>query len=177
MGRGVTTESQQTRQPTDPARWTFRPFGWGDVLAVSRWRYPGAYAQENMSLLASASAALAHPLLNALGMASFYVVYDEHGERVGIFSYIKRGDAIEIGLGLRPDLAGQRRGLGLAFVEAGLAFGRRRFAPKRFMLLVGAYNSRAQRVYGRAGFISVRTVTRAGDRGAAEFIEMTRDEQ
>ncbi|MEO7075524.1 MAG: GNAT family N-acetyltransferase [Ktedonobacterales bacterium] len=170
-------QSEQTTHAAETLRWTFRPLGWGDALAVSRWRYPGPYAQENMSLLATTSVAFVHPILNALGLASFYVVADERRQRVGIFSYIKRRDAIEIGLGLRPDLVGQGRNLGLAFVEAGLAYGRTRYAPARFMLLVGAYNLRAQRVYERAGFTPVRTVTRAGEHGTSEFIEMVRDEK
>ena len=70
--------------------------------------------------------ALLQGVLRALGLEAFVVLNDAH-ECVGIFTFIQRATAIEIGLAMRPDLTG--RGLGLAFVEAGLDFARARYAP------------------------------------------------
>lgn len=78
---------------------------------------------------------------------------------------------IDIGLGLRPDLTG--KGLGLAFVEAGLAFARKRFAPRLFVL---SFNKRAIRIYERAGFTRVREFMQLNPvHGELHFVEMRRE--
>jgi len=101
----------------------------------------------------------------------FYGAYDEQGSLVGFFFYGPRSDALFYGLGLRPDLTG--RGLGLEFVEAGMAFARERFGPRRLVLDVAEFNERAIRVYERAGFRrtgrKVRTFARWGD---VPFVDM-----
>jgi len=81
---------------------------------------------------------------------------------VGIFSLTRRGDDVEIGVGLRPDLTG--RGLGLPFVRAGLELARRRCHPQTFSLYVATFNRRAITVYERAGFIpgAIQQVTFQG---------------
>ena len=101
----------------------------------------------------------------------FFEVRDEQGVLVGFYYFEQRADALEYGLGMRPDLTG--RGLGLEFVRAGLEFARRRFAPERIVLNVAAFNDRARIVYEHAGFRltgkHVRTFSRWGD---VEFLEM-----
>jgi RimJ/RimL family protein N-acetyltransferase len=101
----------------------------------------------------------------------YYAARDENGELVGFYYFDEQADALEYGLGLRPDLTG--RGLGLAFVEAGLEFARARFEPRKIKLNVAAFNERARIVYERAGFRvvgrHVRTFERWGD---VEFIDM-----
>lgn len=101
----------------------------------------------------------------------FFEVRDEQGVLVGFYYFEQRADALEYGLGMRPDLTG--RGLGLEFVRVGLEFARRRFAPERIVLNVAAFNDRARIVYERAGFRltgkHVRTFSRWGD---VEFLEM-----
>jgi [ribosomal protein S18]-alanine N-acetyltransferase len=82
------------------------------------------------------------------------------------------GDDVTIGLGLRPDLTG--RGLGLPFVEAGMAFAREQFGPSRFRLSIATFNERAIRVYERAGFVPLRTFDYETNGGVYPFLEMTR---
>lgn len=91
---------------------------------------------------------------------------------VGFFEFRSDGDDVIIGLGLRPDLTG--RSLGLPFVEAGMEFARERFSPKRFRLSVATFNERAIRVYGRAGFLPLRTYDHETNGGVHPFLEMTR---
>ena len=80
-------------------------------------------------------------------------------------------DALEIGLGLRPELVG--RGLGLEFFRAGVEFGRARFRPARVVLAVAAFNERAVKVYERAGFVEVGRHVRHFERwGDVEFVDM-----
>ncbi len=80
--------------------------------------------------------------------------------------------SVLVGLGLRPDLTGT--GLGLAFVNAGLAFGNAQFAPAAFRLFVMTFNQRAIRVYERAGFQRVGVVAQRSPQGERPFLEMRR---
>ena len=45
-------------------------------------------------------------------------VVDDDGELIGFFNFVREGDEVRVGLGIRPDLTGQ--GLGARFIEAGL---------------------------------------------------------
>ena len=108
------------------------------------------------------------PVLNP---ERFYEALDEDGLLVGNYYFEQKGDALEIGLGLRPDLTG--RGLGLEFLLAGIEFGRRRFGLPGVILNVAAFNERAIKVYERAGFRETGRHTRRFDRwGDVEFVEM-----
>ncbi len=87
------------------------------------------------------------------------------------FYFEEKGDAVEIGLGLRPELTG--RGLGLEFLRAGIEYVRTRFDAERVILNVAAFNERAIKVYERAGFRETGRHTRQFDRwGDVEFVEM-----
>src|SRR5688572_20055670 len=71
----------------------------------------------------------------------YFAAHDAGGELVGYFGFSLDGDVVGVGVGLRPDLTG--RGLGLSFLEEGLAFARARFHPRRFRLSVAEFNVRA----------------------------------
>ncbi|MEO5792609.1 MAG: GNAT family protein, partial [Gaiellaceae bacterium] len=81
-------------------------------------------------------------------------------------------ETVEVGLGLHPNRTG--RGLGGAFLEAGLDHARARFEPKRFVLSVATFNRRAISVYERAGFAVVRLYLHSTNGGEGEFVEMER---
>src|SRR5258708_1568941 len=55
-------------------------------------------------------------------------VVDDSGELIGFFNFVREGDEIRVGLGIRPDLTG--RGLGARFIEAGLDYANEEWAPK-----------------------------------------------
>jgi ribosomal-protein-alanine N-acetyltransferase len=57
---------------------------------------------------------------------------------------------VVIGLGLEPDCTD--RGLGQAFVEAGLEYAKQKFDPAPFRFSVDTFNQRAIRVYEKLGF-------------------------
>lgn len=152
--------------------YTFVPLRWRDALAAGRWHYPGEYAYYDFGLLGMLGIALAEQLLRLIGRGVYYSVLDERHRLVGLFTFERAGEVVTIGLGLRPDLTG--RGLGLAFVEAGLAFARARFRPARFRLDVAAFNQRAYKVYERAGFRAVRTFERATRGQRYAYVEMAR---
>ena len=144
-----------------------RPTREKEALAIAAWHYEPPYSfydatadQDDLALL----------LAEESREGKHFSAFDEHDELIGFFSFDVEGDDVVVGLGLRPDLTG--RGLGLAFVEAGLAFARERFGPGRFRLSVATFNERAIRVYERAGFEPLRTYDHATNGGVYPFLEM-----
>ena len=93
-------------------------------------------------------------------------VVDDGGELVGFFNFVREGDEVRIGLGMRPDLTG--RGLAQPFIQAGLEYALAQWEPLRFRLWVARWNERALRAYRSAGFHEVRH----GEE--SRFVEMER---
>jgi ribosomal-protein-alanine N-acetyltransferase len=100
----------------------------------------------------------------------YFSVVDESGGLVGFYELTHKGNSIEIGLGMRPDLTG--KGIGLAYVRAGIEFIQETFSPEILTLFVLSSNMRARVVYERAGFKNVRTLMIENDLGKNEFVEM-----
>jgi RimJ/RimL family protein N-acetyltransferase len=101
----------------------------------------------------------------------FFAARDEDGAFIGFLYFEPKEDALEYGLGLRPDLTG--RGLGLEFFRAGLEFGRELYRPSLVRLHVAAFNERAIKVYERAGFRETgRHIRRFARWGDVEFVTM-----
>ena len=169
-----------------PIAVTFQPMAEAKARAIAAWRYDEPYAFYNAPEGAADDPGYLHELLDPDN--PYYAAIDSRGALIGFLAFgwpaqvgtpEERAEAyggeqaLDVGLGLRPDLTG--RGLGLAFVEAGLAFARERFAPARFRLSVAAFNHRAIRVYERAGFGRVRAMTLDSSGGPYEFVIMARD--
>jgi ribosomal-protein-alanine N-acetyltransferase len=106
---------------------------------------------------------------------AYYAITGEAGELVGYCCFgadarVSGGDystdALDIGLGMRPDLTGQGRGGD--FFATVVAFARRTFGPQALRVTVAAFNRRAIRVYEKAGFERVQVFQRSSDR--VEFV-------
>ena len=162
-------------------QFTFQLMDEADAQAMQTWRYEGEYA-----VYSFADGDDPAELLDR--RSPYYAARDERGELVGFFCFgtsaaisgsaapgiYGEDGSVLIGLGLRPDLTG--KGIGLAFVQAGLAFGRAQFTPTAFRLFVMTFNQRAIRVYERAGFQQVGVVLQQSQQGERPFLEMRRDE-
>jgi ribosomal protein S18 acetylase RimI-like enzyme len=153
---------------------TITPMDQAAAREVVAWRYPPPYDVYNVA---------EDPLGAALFLSSagsgYYQLRDAAGALVAFCCYgaearVPGGDyaapALDLGLGVRPDLTGQ--GQGMRYMGAVVAFGVAQFAPPLLRLTVAAFNQRAARLYERAGF-------RAASRFASpllgrEFIVMTR---
>lgn len=167
-------------------KFTFSLMSEADAQNVSMWRYEAPYDVYNTGNDSGEEPDISEPLDRG---SPYYAVRDEQGELVGYFCYGTAGQpwgvsepalyvddkVLVIGLALRPDLTG--KGLGLSFVNAGLAFAQEQFAPTLFRLYVMAFNQRAIRVYERAGFHDVGKITVHNMHGTMEFVEMERDVQ
>jgi [ribosomal protein S18]-alanine N-acetyltransferase len=146
---------------------TIRQMTQSEAEEIAAWRYEGPYSFYD----AAADPDDLRLLLDADSREGRnFSAFDDEGTLVGFFEYKPRGEDVEIGLGLRPDLTG--RGLGLDFVLAGMEYGRQ-FRPATFRLAVATFNERAIRVYERAGFHPVREYDHATNGGVHRFLEMT----
>jgi [ribosomal protein S18]-alanine N-acetyltransferase len=140
-------------------RFTLKPITPGDARAISRWRYDEPYS------IYDGDPASVGTLLQP--RFSYHSVHDERGDLVGYFCFgedarvaagrrlYERESALDVGLGMRPDLTG--RGLGEEFLRSGLRFAREAYSPPAFRLTVATFNRRAIRVYERTGFETVET--------------------
>ena len=160
-------------------RFTLTPITHADARAISNWRYEDPYSVYN-GTPASVAALLEPRYL-------YHSVHDGRGELVGYFCYgedarvsagkrlglYEHEDALDIGLGMRPDLTGQ--GHGEEFVNAGLRHARSIYSPRAFRLTVATFNRRAISVYRRAGFEPVETFGATRPNGEKEWLLMRRD--
>jgi len=141
-----------------------------DAEAIAEWRYPEPYSFYDWTADPDDLRELLDPGLRG---EAYWAAEDDAGALVGYFSFKpKEEGALEIGLGLRPDLTGQ--GLGGSFLAAGVEFGRERYAPALFVLSVATFNERAIKVYERAGFARDRVYMHRTNGGDWEFVEMSR---
>ena len=148
--------------------------------SIAGWRYPPPYDFYN----ADADPDDLQELLDR--SSPYYAAVDPQDTLVGFFCFkhtarVPAGfaagayddrDALDVGLGMRPDLTG--RGLGGPFLEAGLRFAREVFAPASFRLTVATFNTRAIALYQRAGFQPTRAFMNPTNGDAHEFLAMVR---
>ncbi len=138
---------------------SFEPMDADGFATMDAWRYPAPYDFYDGDVA---------PIRNP---ERYFAAHDESGELVGFLYFEVRGPRLEYGLGLRPDLAG--RGLGEAFFQAGLEFGREQYQPELVQLSVAKFNERARIVYERAGFRVVGEHNRTFARwGVVPFLDM-----
>ena len=148
----------------------FKVMSQEDAEMIALWHYPEPFSFYDW---AADQDDLAELLDSEARGEAYAAVEDEAGALVGYFSCKPRAAGIlEIGLGLHPEKTG--RGLGGAFLGAGLEYARRRFAPEQFSLSVATFNRRAITVYERAGFAPVRVYMHSTNGGEWEFVEMRR---
>lgn len=160
-------------------RFHFGPIDRPNRDAIVGWRYPPPYdvydwdPQDDPDLLLVRPEEGFLAARDAAGALVGFACFGAGGQVPGGVAAGAYADPLlDVGLGLRPDLTG--RGLGLAFVRAVLAEGRRRYRPAGFRLTVAAFNARAIRVYERAGFRLGPTVDSPAGGRLVPFRVMTR---
>ena len=133
-------------------RFIFRPLEQADADKIITWQYDKAYRRyDGKTFKWYLQTYLLLPFLSSLFRSYHFAVEDEQGNLVGMFRFSRMPEnRLDIGVALRPDLTGH--GNGLAFIQAGLDFGKKRYKPSYFSLNVAANNPRAIKVYTLAGF-------------------------
>jgi [ribosomal protein S18]-alanine N-acetyltransferase len=134
---------------------TFRSLDEHSARAILGWQYEPPYDIYNLES-AEPEDTLGYLLYP---QNAFYSIYGESGDLEGFCSFgldgqVPGGDystpALDIGLGVRPDLTG--KGRGSAYVNAVIDFAQRSYGPERLRVTIAAFNTRARRVWEGAGF-------------------------
>lgn len=158
-------------------KFTFSLMTESDAWAIMRWQYGPPY-----ELYDAAPEDVPEEVRELLKPEhAYHAVFDDQAGLVGYCCFgsdaqVPGGDyseaALDLGLGLRPDLTGQ--GLGLSFLQAILDFARREFDPPAFRLTVATFNRRAIRLYEQAGFQPSHTFMSDTQPHSHEFSQMVR---
>lgn len=157
------------REP-EAFEFSFRAMSQEDAEEIARWRYPDEYAFYDWTADPDDLAELLDPAARA---GQYFGVETSERILIGFFQYkLPHGASLAIGLGLHPGWTD--RGIGTRFLEAGLDFASRSFAPETFRLSVATFNRRAITVYERAGFATTRRYKHWTNGAEWEFIEMQR---
>jgi [ribosomal protein S18]-alanine N-acetyltransferase len=135
----------------------FRLLDAAGARAVATWRYPPPYTLYQIELTGTQ---LEEGIAFLIDPANcYYRIDNDHGELEAFCCYgydaqVEGGDyteeALDLGLGLHPDLTGQGRGLG--FVRATINVGIQIYQPSLLRVTIAGFNARAQHVWQKAGF-------------------------
>jgi len=143
----------------------FRPMDEANARAFLSWRYDPPYDSYTIP-----PAAVEHLAFFTDPHNAYYSISNDDGTLeafccFGADAQVPGGDyttdALDVGLGIRPDLTGQGRGT--AYLAAILDFARQTFAPTLLRTTVAEWNTRAQRLWAKAGFQPVQVFPRAED--------------
>ena len=155
---------------------TFHQMDETSARTIQSWRYKPPYAIYNPG-----SDDVENDIQRFMDPGSpYYGMADEQGELVayccfGMEAQVPGGDyrseALDIGLGVRPDLTGQ--GQGLAYVNGVLDFARATFAPCSYRVTIAEFNERARRVWEKAEFQFVARFQR--ERDGRSFVVLARE--
>lgn len=139
----------------EPMSFTFRPLDENSARAILNWQYEPPYDMYNLA--SSDPEDILRYLLDPQN--AFYSIYGQLGHLQAYCSFGPDGQvpgrdystpALDIGLGIRPDLTG--KGQGSKYVNAVIDFAQRTYIPDRLRVTIAAFNTRARRVWEGAGF-------------------------
>jgi len=136
-------------------QYTFREIDGAGARQIVTWRYDPPYDYYNPDPRRekeNTQRFLDHP-------GDYAGIYNRHGQLMGFCCFGAEGqvagghypdNALDVGVGLRPDLTG--RGNGSAFFSAILDFAAGTFPYDTFRVSVAEFNHRAIRLYENTGF-------------------------
>lgn len=155
-------------------RLLFRPLIEEDALTILKWQYIPPYdyynfnantTQEDLRYLLDKKNAF-FALLNLQGQLEGYCSFGSDGQVLGgCYST----QALDIGMGIKPDLVGQGRGKLYALAVA--RYGINQYEVQQLRVTVAQFNQRAQRVWQQLGFEQVEKFVKVGTK--EKFVIMT----
>jgi [ribosomal protein S18]-alanine N-acetyltransferase len=154
-------------------RFTFPLLEKEHALAILNWRYTFPYdyynfdtntLQEDLCYLLDSKNAFCS-ILNLQEELEGYCSFGSDGQVLG-GDY--RDKALDIGMGIRPDLVGQGRGK--YYAQAVAEYGAHQYGIQQLRVTIAGFNKRAQRVWEQLGFEQVEKFVKinSGD----EFVVM-----
>lgn len=156
-------------------RFRFRQLEKEHALAILNWRYTSPYDYYNFDtntiqgdlhyLLDSKNAFYA--ILNLQGDLEGYCSFGSDGQVPG-GDYSSSSKALDIGMGIRPDLVG--RGRGKQYAQAVVRYGAKQYRVQQLRVTIAEFNKRAQRVWEQLGFEQVEKFVKIGSE--EEFVIM-----
>lgn len=151
---------------------TFHLIDESNARTILSWRYepPYDFYNESEDVILQQ---LLHP------QNTFYSIVDENSELVAYCSFGQDGqvadgdyrdEALDVGMGIRPDLTG--RGKGVEYANAVLEFANSLLKPKAFRVTIAAFNKRAIRVWQKLEFKQQQSFQRESD--GIQFLVLVR---
>ncbi|PZU95240.1 MAG: N-acetyltransferase [Leptolyngbya sp.] len=144
------------------------------ALAIITWHYSSPYDYYNVD--AHTIQEVLHYLIDAKN--DFWAILNLQGELEGYCSFGSDGqgpggdystEALDIGMGIRPDLVGQGRGQ--QYAKAVVGHGTNQYRAQQLRVTIAEFNKRAQRIWARLGFKQVEKFTKIGN--GEEFVVLT----
>jgi ribosomal-protein-alanine N-acetyltransferase len=154
----------------------FQPLEQRHALAILSWRYSPPYDFYNLEP-AQYQADL-DDFLNPQN--NFLAILHGDGELEGFCFFGSDGrvrggtynePALDIGMGIRPDLTGQ--GNGRRYAQAVIRYATQYYSPSRLRVTIASFNQRAQRVWVSLGFELVETFVKTNSNQS--FVVLVRD--
>ncbi|BCL38364.1 GNAT family N-acetyltransferase [Nostoc sp. MS1] len=154
---------------------TFQTLHKDHALAILNWRYTPPYdfynfnadtVLEDLRYLLDPKNAF-YVILNSLGELEGYCSFGADGQVPG-GDY--RVEALDLGMGIRPDLTGLRHGK--YYAQGVIKYGADRYEAQLFRVTIAQFNKRAQRVWQKLGFEQVEEFSKISSR--EKFVIMTR---
>jgi [ribosomal protein S18]-alanine N-acetyltransferase len=156
-------------------RLTFAPISEDDVRQVATWVYEPPYDIYNLD-----AAPIDDLLASFMDPANAYhAITDEDGELIAFCCFgpdarVTGGDyslpALDVGIGLRPDLTGQ--GLGPGIIGAALDYADAVLHPAVFRVTIGAFNRRSIRAFEKVGFHEVSRFVGGAVAAEREWVQL-----
>ncbi|MEA5574092.1 GNAT family N-acetyltransferase [Calothrix sp. UHCC 0171] len=162
------------RRYVKPLSLTFRQLEKEYALAILNWRYTSPYdyynfdadtVQEDLRYLLDVKNAFC-AILNLQGELEGYCSFGSDGQVPG-GDY--SAEALDIGMGIRPDLVGQGRGK--QYAQAVARYGAKQYGAQQLRVTIAEFNKRAQRVWEQLGFEPVEKFIKIGS--GEKFVVMT----
>lgn len=135
-----------------------RPMTEHDAEAIAGWRYEPPYDFYNLppwDKLKARRQFFADP---SSRKEQYISICTSDDRLIGFAQFIPKGQALRLGLGMKPEITGQH--LSAVFLDAVIREARRRAPWQELELYVVTWNKRAVKAYQRAGFIITKTLQR-----------------